>query len=560
MKVFVKGQPAPVDLDNNSFLASGGEAQIFSRGKTAYKIYHDPKKSLSVSKIQELSEITSHNIIKPIDILIDKNNKPVGYTMQYIKDTYSLCQLFTKSFKSRNSVTRDMIIDIVKIMQKGISHIHSKGILIVDLNELNFLVSKNFDNVYFIDVDSYATKNFPATALMESIRDRHSIVFSELTDWFSYAVVSFQLFIGIHPFKGTHPSIKDLDDRMIKNISVFNHHVSIPKICESFSVIPDVYKAWYKSVFEDGKRSIPPSLDGAVIIVPITVLKSVTGSSVFNVSEIENYSDDILYFGSVEGIDYTITKKGLYSHGILDDKVKTGSHLSITPRMNHLISCSANNGMLELYNVSRGVKIDASIACESLMGYKGRVYVKNDLDIFELTFVEMPSNTFVSAVHVGNVMPQATKLMDGVVLQDLLGSWYASVFPSSKSCYQIRLKEFDGYQLVDAKFDSGVLMVIGVKKGQYDRFIYRLSKDYTSYDLRIVDKITYSGLNFVVLDNGICASINEDEKLELFSADKNSNAIKVVEDSMISGDIRLFKRGTQTLFSSGGKLFTISMK
>ena len=36
----------------------------------------------------------------------------------------------------------------------------------------------------------------------------------DLAHWFAFAVVTFQLFTGIHPYKGKHPSVLDLDARM----------------------------------------------------------------------------------------------------------------------------------------------------------------------------------------------------------------------------------------------------------------------------------------------------------------------------------------------------------
>ena len=112
----------------------------------------------------------------------------------------------------------------------------------------------------FIDVDSYQTPGFKATALMDSVRDRHchNNQFTPDTDWFSFGIVSFQMFIGIHPYKGKHPDLADMDARMMQNISALNKAVSVPKVCYAFDVIPQAYLCWYKAVFEQGKRCAPP--------------------------------------------------------------------------------------------------------------------------------------------------------------------------------------------------------------------------------------------------------------------------------------------------------------
>ena len=135
---------------------------------------------------------------------------------------------------------------------------------------MNFLLNDQLNNIFFIDTDSYKTKSYNATAIMESIRDRHSSSFNTNTDWFSWAIITFQMFIGIHPFKGKHPKFSNLDERMMNNVSVLNSSVSIPKLCASFDVIPQAYREWYKAVFEDGKRVPPPSgFQDLIIIQPI---------------------------------------------------------------------------------------------------------------------------------------------------------------------------------------------------------------------------------------------------------------------------------------------------
>src|SRR5207248_7337064 len=112
--------------------------------------------------------------------------------------------------------------------QEGVRHVHERGILIVDLNEMNFLLDASVEEILFIDVDSYQTPGFPATALMESIRDRHAARFSQATDWFSFGIVSFQMFTGIHPYRGKHPTLTGLDARMERNVSVLNPEVAVP--------------------------------------------------------------------------------------------------------------------------------------------------------------------------------------------------------------------------------------------------------------------------------------------------------------------------------------------
>ena len=317
MKVFVKSK-GEINLTKRDFVASGGEGEIYRKHRTAYKIYTGQTPCIPHSKIQELSEISAPNVIAPKELVLNTRNKPVGYTMRHISNTYALCQIFTKAFKTRNKVTPEMMLELVKKMQNTISHIHSKGILIVDLNEMNFLVDKKLTDVYFIDVDSYQTKNFPATAIMPSIKDRHTNGFNKMTDWFSFGIVSFQMFIGIHPFKGKHPTLKTIEDRMMANIPVFHKDVRYPKVCMPFDYIPDSYREWYKSIFYKGERIAPPVAAQAVLIVPV-VTNLIKSNSNFDIQLLNTYDGNIIKFLSVNGTRVVATDTGsIYINGNLE--------------------------------------------------------------------------------------------------------------------------------------------------------------------------------------------------------------------------------------------------
>src|SRR4051812_42332310 len=128
---------------------------------------------IPTGKIKELQILSEPYIVKPEDIILDLKGNPVGYTMRGFKkdDTFILCQVFPKNFRTRENFTPDRALDIVKLIQNGVQYIHTKNILGVDINEVNFALTKDFKIVYFLDVDSYQTPNYPATALMPRVKD-----------------------------------------------------------------------------------------------------------------------------------------------------------------------------------------------------------------------------------------------------------------------------------------------------------------------------------------------------------------------------------------------------
>ncbi len=559
MKYRVKNQ-GEVDLSKRDFVTSGGEGAVYVKGSTAYKIYLKPSATIPELKIQELSVITNPNVIKPEALLLDAHGSAVGYSMRFVADTHALCQLFTKAFKERNGVSPEAVIRLVQGLRQGVSDVHASNVLIVDLNEMNFLVEKDFKEVYFIDADSYQTRNFPATALMDSVKDWHAKgKWTTGSDWFSFGIVSFQLFAGIHPYKGKHPTINSIAERMQKNISVFNAEVSVPRMVPSFDVIPEVYRAWYKAVFETGQRLAPPV--DMLAVAYVAPIQTVQGTDQLSIVQLASCTGNILRFEKLGDQEVSLCEKSIYWLTPKNAEVSLPStdplHLALLPD-GEVVCGSLHRGLVQLTELRKQCAIDINLHAQQMMSYDGRLYVHTGEHILEIQFMKCGTRYVASSAIVANVMPQATRVFDGVVIQDMLGSWYASVFPKSKSSYQIRLQELEGYKIVDAKFDTRVLIVICSKAGKYDKFIFRFDIDFQSYRLWKTEDITYSGVNFVVLANGICAHINENEELMLFSSLLRQDAVKTITDPVLSGDMRLFKRGNEVLFARGKDLFRIS--
>lgn len=565
MHVTIKGK-GNFTLNKTDFVASGGEGSIYKKVDTAFKIYADPKNMVHPAKIGELSVLTMPNIIRPQDIVLDSKGTPVGYTMDYVKDTYALCQLFPKVFRDRFRIKAQQVVDLVSRLREIVEHAHASDILIVDLNELNFLMSDTFTQVYAIDCDSWQTKSFHATAIMDSIRDRHATGPGDKynpnqgTDWFSFAVVSFQMYIGIHPYKGSHPKIKSMDERMLKNVSVLNKDVSYPPVCQPLTSIPQTYLDWFKAVLEKGDRCAPPtSLHPVVTVVPQVV--RIAGSKNFNVRKVLELPDDIVRFDFETQL--AVTSAAVYSLNGKSEFDLLG--MSQTPTLGvsqkgKSVAAWVEMGKLKLHDITRGQRIDCDILCESVMSCAGNIYGKSSDKVFQVLLME-PSD-FMIATHVaGRISPIATKVFDGAVFQDLLGACYASIFPVSKNCFQVHLKELDGWRIIDAKYESHVLMVVAGKDGKYDKFIFRLNDDFDEYDVRKEKDTGPVALNFTVMPGtGVCLHLNQNDELELFSNRNGSTQMKVFDDPALSGDMRLAHDGTKAMFSKGNHLYSFEVK
>lgn len=563
MKVFVQGV-GEVNLTQREFIAQGGEGSVYGKKNVAYKIYSDPNKMIPVAKINELACLSLPNIIKPEKILLDSQNVNIGYTMKMVEGL-ALCQYFTKAFKQRNSLTEKSIIALMKEIQKIVDHIHQHNILLVDLNELNFLV-KNHKEVFAIDVNSYQTPSFPATVIMPSVADRHcKNKFNKNTDWFSWGVVTFQMLMGIHPYKGKHPKYENLpiqdrmDRRMHENVSIFNKEVSYPSIIPSFDIIPPALRSWFKAVFEEGKRIAPPT-DYEVVAEFVAHVTKIVSNSGLDVKELETFKDILLDYYSFEGNRaYIFDDKLIHNNKIYNKP--SGAKVIFSKKMNHPILAYVKMGQATCFDLISQKEHNLGIATHHLMQVEDRIYFHSGTQVLELQLNEFGS-IHMSTKLVGNVLdlPNATQVFDGTICQNLLGRYYFSFFPKSGTCYQIAFKELDGYKILDAKFCRNVLVVIASKKGKYDRFVFRISDTFDIYDNRKTENIQFGAINFTVNDGGIAVIITEDEKLEAFSNKMNATTLKVVDNKLIETDMRLTHDGTKICFMRDKQFYSISIR
>lgn len=553
-------QNKAISFSQKEFLAAGGEGSVYVKGQTAYKIYTEQSKMIPVGKIQELSVLTHNSIIKPDQIIFDEHNSPAGYTMKYVGDNYVLCQLFTKLFRDKNNITPQITLNLVRRLQEIIDFIHSKHVLVVDLNEMNFLVSKKFDDIFAIDVDSYQTKSFPATAIMENIRDRkiQNNKFTELSDWFSFAILAFNLWILIHPYRGKHPQIKSWQERMDKNVSVFDPKVSLPGICEPFSIIPEAYLNWFKAVFS-GKR-LPPPKDLQVITSIITTVKKVLGSNIFEIHEILE-ADSLITNMLFNQTKAYITQSGKsFVEKRPSANIPSNSELIFLPKCGSVIAGYIQNNKLKLINLSTNKDILCDVFASDIMSYDNRFYIKTSTSILEVKFIELGNNIMVSTKLVAQILELASKLYNGTCIQSLLGATYVSFFPKEDTHYQLHIKELNGYKIIDAKYEKKILMVVASKKGKYHKFVIKLNTEHSIYTIRTIEDISSNDINFTILDNGICVHLTDEEKLELFVVSRDSGDIKEIEDpTILSGDIKLFSYGVQTYFIKGNKVYSLKM-
>jgi hypothetical protein len=234
--------------------------------------------------------------------------------------------------------------------------------------------------------------------------------------------------------------------------------------------------------------------------------------------------------------------------------------VGFTNKFNHVIIGYLEKDQVKLYNASTREEIKVHNTAEALIESGGRIYLLSGGNVMEMQFMEMTNQVIAAPKIVAQVMAQATQAYEGVIIQNILGSYFANIFPATNTAYQIRLPELDDYKVIEAKYENHVLMVMGYKKGKYDRLIFRMDKDFDKHDCRTIEDVQMTGLNFTVLDKGVCAVLNEDDTLEIFHIQPFSKHVTQIKDKELDGDVQLFHDGIQTLAAKGDKLYTINMR
>ncbi len=569
-----------IRLGQADFVGQGGEAAVYAKGNRAYKIYTDPGRSLPGAKIAELAVLSEPCYIRPEALLLDRANRPVGYSMRRVQGGTPLCQIFTRAFRDRKGLTPEKVLELVRQFREGVARVHQGRILVVDLNEMNFLLDQRLREILFIDVDSYQTPGFPATALMESVRDRHSSRFSEGTDWFAFGIVSFQMFIGIHPYKGKHPSLNTLDARMQANVSVLHPEVNVPRVCLPFSVIPPAYLSWYRALFEHGKRLPPPTDLREQLVLVVAASAGAVGNGPLQLIELCRFASDVVTPFVIRNTFSALTRDGLSGSvgpaGGVPSPVGTplippvggpgtpdggpaGAEIGYSPRERRPIAACVDAGRLVLFDLQQSRPLTTAIAADAVTSCDGRLLAQHGAVLHQVELLELPAGIQAALTPVGNLLPNAARLFEGVAIQNLLGAWHAVLSPRAGTGYTVALPELAGYQVVNARYENQVLLVVGARAGQFDRFCFRFDPEFRHRDVRRDADVPNPELNFTVLDSGVVLLLNEQDELEMFSHRVGASDRQTLTDPALTG-AKLFHRGAQLLLARGGTLFAASLR
>lgn len=561
------GSGGIMSINDKMYLSAGGQAEIYVNGGKAFKLYHDPDKTmLPLSKMKELATIGNPQIVIPQDVIYDASSgKPLGYTTTYVNNVEPLLKLFTRTFKDAHNIDASMINELVKQMQLIAADVHKANCLIVDFNELNVLVNIGSSILlpWFIDTDSYATPSHKASAIMDSIRDRRVTKYDKnghmeynpdvMSDWYSFAILSFWLYSNIHPYRGNHNNYKPKDKakQMDDGVSVFHSGVRVPPSVNDFNIIPKRHLDWFKDVFKDNKRSIPPLPDSMMPIAVPTQIVILKGTDKLSVVETGTYPSKVLYVIQNMGINYVVSKTHIYA-----DK----KELVSWDKAQKVILCPATDGTMisatlkgtSVYFADiKGGPPFGSIQSKDVFQRNGAFYTMAAGKLVENTFSCIGNNIIHRTTEIENVSKLTATMWEGCVIQDLLGKKYIVLPYKTGACFSKYVSQLDGYRIVDAKCDKNVIVVLAEKNSKYDRFIIVFEKNYQTFEVRVVNDVAYDEINFAVLDNGFCILLSSPTEMELFA---KANQYETMTDPPFDANMQLFTTPDGFFFINGNSI------
>ena len=310
-------------------------------------------------------------------------------------------------------------------------------------------------------------------------------------------------------------------------------------------------------MFLNNERGVPPLPDSSVPTLVPTQIVTITGTDKLSVQEIAAYSDPIQAITNIMGMYYVATKKGIYIN-----QKEIGRHTA-----KHILLASASDGTLITAQQDNSNKIkfqELTKADPAGTATSDNMFVRNNA-FYTISRGKLVENSFTAfgnkMVHrvkeVENLSVHSATMYDGCIIQDLLGKMYLTLPYKLGSCFSKHIPQLDGYRVVGAKAEKNIVVVVGEKKGQFDRIILVYSKDFTICDVRKTDDITYDTINFTVMDNGLCILLASDSELELFAS---ASQYETLPNPPFDATMKLFSTADGIFFINGNSFHQVKRK
>lgn len=283
-----------LSLRDDQAIGKGGEADVYDIGDgLVLKVFKPPNhpdfqgnRAAQEGARQRIEEHQAKlpvfpkglpsRVISPREIAYNTNTarrKIVGYDMVFLKGTEAVLRLGEKSYCLAAGVTDEQKIRIFRDLYRTVFALHEQhNVVVGDFNDLNALIKG--DEVYLIDADSmqfgpYLCRVFTNKFVDPRLCDPNDCSpmlckpHDVLSDWYAYLVLLMQSLLFVDPFGGVYkPSDKmkriPHHARSLHRITVWHPEVTYPKPARPMDSLPDRMLDYFRGVFQEDRREIPP--------------------------------------------------------------------------------------------------------------------------------------------------------------------------------------------------------------------------------------------------------------------------------------------------------------
>lgn len=524
-----------ITLDDNNHIATGGEGSVYIKGNKAYKLYLEPERALRAGmdeKWKLLASIKHPNIITPEDAIIGKNQEFLGLVFPVAKGT-QLCETLSNGWWTRNGFTFDQCGEAVLNMRESMAMVHKHNALMVDCNEMNWLLDGSSVNV--IDTDSWQIGKFRATAILPSVQDPHFSTFTELTDWYSWAIVTFQMWTGVHPFRGNHPVHgRDWAERMKLNASVFDLNVRLPPSVRAIDNIPPALRKWYQMMFSSTNRDLPPTVFDKVqgtVNRTVSNLRSLKLTQLYQAtSKIKACINGVIIFGEagkLQAVDLISNKALPLSSALCEGLLKGTNAIVREGATLYSLELDIPNKKANLTNLGSGLTGSLLTRATRVWQSQNRVFLYEE----QGTSLQEVSLSSTAKIVIGSIKqwscyPQSTKFHRHAYIQTLYGNAIVGVL-SDTGMSVLPAKALNDYNVLQMSYvDEKNLWVLGQNKKSQDYTIIRMEVNRSSVDIAETFHTDSPILNIgcaypsennaiglVMLEDGLCMHRKDKQKL-----------------------------------------------
>lgn len=559
-------------LSPSDHLATGGEGTVYTKDGLVFKHYLDPEKARRArlpEKVARLQALQHPGIAAPMGALLDKRGDFVGMVFPRVQGE-ALCHLFTTPGRDARQFGDAQALALTAQMRDVMAFAHAHQALMVDANELNWLVHGTAPVA--IDVDSWQLPGFAATAIMPSIRDPKAVAgFTPGSDWFAWAVVTFQLWTGMHPYKGTHPDFKRhaLADRMTAQASVFDPRVSVPAAARPLSSIPPALKDWYHEVLQLGARRAPPAdLTGAPapqVAPKVKVMQqlnaSLTQERIGSTGGRVVASNQGLFVvraaGSLRLWD-AATKAEVPWVTAADcaDLVQRRAIVQRGPQGLVLLGRAGASGLAA--RTAGGVQSTVPTRAQRLWQSGGRTFALVDhapLGLHELSVGEVGGRQLVTIAQQWPVSTLSTEFFRGCFVQDCLGSPFVGVL-EGQGLVQLPAPQLRGYRVLDGLgMDRLNVWLTAVRKADGETVRLRLQASGTVFDVAEETEVATAELDGAVTSAGV-GVVRLDGALRVSKGASH----KQLDQCGLGGSARLVSLGAGLGLVDAGEVSRLSLR